>query len=133
MVQVGVDVEHTSFGGVGAVAVLALAERVLDALLTAGFRADDARRAITAVANIAQSAAQNVQTSVRDFHRAETLAALDKASDAEYPALRRVLETAESPDDGQFDFELDLAITGLERLVRTPGQGPGASVALPVR
>lgn len=121
MVQVGMQistaVERTPFGAVGAGAVLSLAERVLDALLTAGFGVDDARRALTAVADIAQTAAQNAHTSVRDFHRAETQAALQRAADDQYPALRRVLGATPAADDGQFDFELDLAIAGLERLL----------------
>lgn len=114
LVQVGVVAEHTPFRGVGATAVLALAERVLAALLDAGFSPDEARRGVTAVANIAQSAAQNV---LRDIHRAETRAALENVAEGDYPALRRVLETAPHPDHGQFEFELDLAIAGLERLL----------------
>lgn len=134
LVQVGVhggaSVDHTPFRGAGASAVLALAERVLDALLTAGFEVGDARRGVTAVANVAQSAAQNA---VHDVHRIETRAALDRLSDADYPALRRVLDADPAPDDGQFEFELDFVIGGLERLLQSPGQGPGASVALPSR
>ncbi|KUI37333.1 TetR/AcrR family transcriptional regulator [Mycobacterium sp. GA-2829] len=114
LVQVGVVAEHTPFRGVGATAVLALAERVLAALLDAGFSPENARRGVTAVANIAQSAAQNV---LRDIHRAETRAALENVAEGDYPALRRVLETAPHPDHGQFEFELDLAIAGLERLL----------------
>jgi TetR/AcrR family tetracycline transcriptional repressor len=118
MVQVGVAVDDTPFSGVGAVAVLALAERVLAALLDAGFGVDHARRGVTAVANIAQSAAQNVlNTSMRDVHQAETRAALVHAPETDYPALRRVLAAAPRRDDGQFEFELDLAIAGLERLL----------------
>jgi AcrR family transcriptional regulator len=123
MVQVGTQIstaaDHTSFRGVGTVAVLALAERVLAALLAAGFGADDARRGVTAVANIAQSAAQNaLNTSIRDIHQAETRAALERTPEADYPALRHVLENAPRPDNGQFEFELDLAIAGLERLLK---------------
>lgn len=118
LVQVGIAVDHMPFRGAGAAAVLALAERVLAALLDAGFGVDDARRGVTAVANIAQSAAQNaLNTSVRDVHQAETRAALELTAETDYPALRRVLATAPRPDDGQFAFELDLAIAGLERLL----------------
>ncbi|MGA5462793.1 TetR/AcrR family transcriptional regulator C-terminal domain-containing protein [Mycobacterium sp. NPDC050041] len=122
LIQVGVQmssaVDHSPFYGVGATAVLALAERVLDAMLTAGFGVDDARRGVTAVANIAQAAAQEAaQTSVHDRHEAQTRAALLSAADTDYPALRRVLATASASDDGQFEFELDLAIAGLERLL----------------
>ncbi|MCK0176339.1 TetR/AcrR family transcriptional regulator [Mycolicibacterium sp. F2034L] len=138
MVQVGsptsTAVDLTPFRGVGAAAVLDLAERVLDAMLTAGFTVDDARRGVTAIANIAQSAAQNaVHMSVRDFHRGETRAALDRMTDADYPALRRVLASEPSAQNEQFEFELDLAVAGLERLLPGSDQGPGASVALPSR
>uniref|UniRef100_A0A5Q5CNP7 Putative transcriptional regulator, TetR family n=1 Tax=Mycobacterium sp. (strain JLS) TaxID=164757 RepID=A0A5Q5CNP7_MYCSJ len=123
IVQVGAQIssaaDHTPFRGVGAVEVLALAERVLAALLAAGFGVDDARRGITAVANIAQSAAQNaMSTSMRDVHQAETRAALERTQEADYPALRLVLDSAPRPDEGQFEFELDLAIAGLEQLLR---------------
>ncbi|MGE2716094.1 TetR/AcrR family transcriptional regulator [Mycolicibacterium litorale] len=118
IVQVGEGVDQMPFSGVGAVAVLALAERVLAAMLSAGFRPDDARRGVTAVANIAQSAAHDtLHTSVRDFHQAQTRAALERSAESEYPALRQVLTAAPGPDDGQFEFELDLAIGGLERLL----------------
>ncbi|BBY19075.1 TetR/AcrR family transcriptional regulator C-terminal domain-containing protein [Mycolicibacterium litorale] len=120
IVQVGEGVDQMPFSGVGAVAVLALAERVLAAMLSAGFAPDDARRGVTAVANIAQSAAHDtLRSSVRDFHQAQTRAALERSADTDYPALRRVLAAAPSPDDGQFAFELDLAIAGLERLLAT--------------
>ncbi|MBO0681090.1 TetR/AcrR family transcriptional regulator C-terminal domain-containing protein [Mycolicibacterium sp. S2-37] len=134
MLQVGIAVDLTPFSGVGAAAVLDLAERVLDALLTAGFAVDDARRGVTAVADIAQSAAQNaMHISVRDFHRTQTRAALDRLTDADYPALRRVLASEPSAEDEQFEFELELAVAGLERLLPASDQGPGASVALPSR
>lgn len=122
LVQVGAALDGSDpspFRGVGATAVLSLAERVLDAMLTAGFDVDVARRGVTAVANIAQTAAQNaVQTSVRDVHLTETRAALTRSPERDYPAVRRVLAAATNADDGQFEFELDLAIAGLERRLR---------------
>ncbi|BCI55653.1 TetR family transcriptional regulator [Mycolicibacterium litorale] len=119
IVQVGEGVDQMPFSGVGAVAVLALAERVLAAMLSAGFEPDDARRGVTAVANIAQSAAHDIlHTSVRDFHRGQTRAALQRSAETDYPALRRVLAAAPSPEEGQFEFELDLAIDGLQRRLR---------------
>lgn len=116
IVEVGEGADQMAFSGVGAVAVLALAERVLGAMLSAGFDADDARRGVTAVANIAQAAAHDtLHTSVRDFHQAQTRNALQQAADTDYPALRRVLAAAPAPDEGQFEFELNLAIVGLQR------------------
>jgi AcrR family transcriptional regulator len=119
LIQVGVAIDHTPLRGVGAAAALALAERVLEALLMAGFGTDDARRGLTALANIAQSAAQNsVQRSAGQHdYQAETLEALQDSVVDEYPSLHSVLESAPTPDDGQFDFELDIAIAGLERVL----------------
>lgn len=116
LIQVGATIEHTSLQGAGAAAALSMAERVLDALLSAGFDADDARRGLTALANIAQSAAQRAIAASAGQHDygAETLAAL-RATDDAYPALRRALTDAPGNDLGQFDFEVELAITGLER------------------
>lgn len=130
LVQVGVATDFTRLRGIGAAAALALADRVLDALLSAGFDPDTARHALTAASNIAQSAAQSVaaQTSSGVHrHRAETSAALQLEPRDTYPALRTVLASAETEGhdaERQFEFELDLLIAGLDR---------GQSVALPVR
>ena len=116
LIQVGVALDHTPLRGAGAAAALALAERVIDVLLKAGFEPDDARNGLTALANIAQSAAQSgVQISAghRDYG-AETLAALQEAGGDQYPSLRRALAGLPSSDTDQFEFELNLAICGLE-------------------
>jgi AcrR family transcriptional regulator len=119
LVQVGAAIEHSPLNGVGAAAALALAERVLDALLSAGFGADDARRGLTTIAGLAQSAAQSAihLSAGQHDYQAETVAALRLSTGQDYPALRRVLDMAPSPDTGQFDFELDLVIGGLERVL----------------
>lgn len=89
-------------------------------LLSAGFGADDARRGLTALANIAQSAARtalHVSTGQHDYH-AETVAALQDAADDEYPALRTMLAGAPSPDALPFEFEVDVAISVLKSRLR---------------
>lgn len=115
LVQVGIAVDHTPLRGAGATAALAMAERVLDVMLTAGFAPDDARRGLTALANIAQTAAQGTIRASAGQHDygAETVAALEDIGYDDYPALRRALTDAPSPDAGQFDFELDIVIAGL--------------------
>ncbi len=123
LVRIGEATDFTRLGGLSTAAALALADRVLDALLRAGVDPDNARHALTAASNIAQSAAHTVvaQTvSGVHRHRAETTAALMREPQDTYPALRRVLASAEADEhdaETQFDFELDLVIAGLERML----------------
>jgi TetR/AcrR family transcriptional regulator, tetracycline repressor protein len=116
LIQVGVALDHTPLRGAGAAAALTLAEHVIDVLLQAGFGAADARRGLTALANIAQSSAQvaaQMSTGQHDYG-AETVAALRNADQHNYPSLRRALAGATPSAADQFEFELDLAIGGLE-------------------
>lgn len=133
LVQVGVSVDHTPLRGAGATAALMLAERVLDVMLTAGFAPDDARRGLTALANVAQTAAQSAIRASAGQHDygAETIAALHQADD-EYPALRRALNDAPAPDQHQFDFEVDLIMAGLE-VVLADTSGTTRSAGAPGR
>ncbi|KUI22912.1 TetR family transcriptional regulator [Mycobacterium sp. GA-1285] len=123
LIQVGAATDFTRLRGIGAAAALALADRVLDALLSAGFTPDTARYGLTAASNIAQSAAHSsaAQTpSGVHRHRAETSAALESEPDDTYPALRAVLASAEPKRhdaEHQFDFEVEVLIAGLERLL----------------
>jgi TetR/AcrR family transcriptional regulator, tetracycline repressor protein len=119
LIEVGVSLDHTPLRGAGATAALTLAERVLDVMLTAGFSPDDARRGLTALANVAQAAAQSTIRAAAGQHDygAETVAALANAGDEGYPALRRALADASPTDGEQFDFELTVIIAGLETLV----------------
>jgi hypothetical protein len=110
--------------GIGAEAALALADRVLDALLTAGFDPDNARHGLTAASNIAQSAAHSIVAQTAGGvhrHRAETSAALQSEPDDTYPALRTVLASAGTDGhdaEQQFEFELAVLIAGLDRSLR---------------
>ena len=123
LVELGAVTDFTQLHGLSVEAALALAERVLDALLTAGFDPDSARYGLTAASNIAQSAAQAIvaQTAAGEHrHRAQTSAALQREPHDTYPALRRVLASADSQGhdaERQFEFELDLLIAGLDRLL----------------
>ena len=119
LIQVGVALDHTPLRGAGASAALTLAEHVIDVLLEAGFSADVARKGLTALANIAQSSAQTVaqmSTSQHDYG-AETVAALGEADPDQYPSLRRALGGTTPSAADQFEFELDLAIGGLEAIL----------------
>lgn len=122
LVQVGAATDFTRLQGIGAAAALALADRVLDALLSAGFEPDVARHGLTAASNIAQSAAHTIVAQTASgvhHHRAQTSAALQREPEDRYPALRRVLASAEAQAHDaqqQFEFELELLIAGLDRL-----------------
>ena len=112
--------DFTQLRGLSTSAALALADRVLDALLSVGLDPDSARHGLTAASNIAQSAAQTVVAQTASGvhrHRAETTEALSREPDDTYPALRRVLASAASDRDAetQFEFELDLVIAALDR------------------
>lgn len=126
LIRVGVADHATDFTqlrGLSTSAALALADRVLHALLTAGLDPDSARHGLTAASNIAQSAAQTVvaQTATGEHrHRAETTEALLREPDDTYPALRRVLASAQPTErdaETQFEFELDVVIAGLEQIL----------------
>jgi AcrR family transcriptional regulator len=123
LIQVGAATDFTRLRGIGAVAALSLADRVLDALLGAGLDPDAARHGLTAASNIAQSAAHTVaeQTaSGAHHHRAETSAALQLQLQDTYPALRAVIASAGSEvqdAQSQFEFEIGLVIDGLQRII----------------
>jgi len=123
LIQVGAATDFTQLRGLSTSAALALADRVLDALLSAGLDPESARHGLTAASNIAQSAAQTVVAQTGSGvhrHRAETTEALTLEPQGTYPALRRVLASAEPAGhdaETQFDFELDVLIAGLERIL----------------
>jgi AcrR family transcriptional regulator len=123
LIEVGAVTDFAQLRGVSVEAALALADRVLDALLTAGLDPDSARLGLTAASNIAQSAAHSIvaQTSAGVHrHRAQTSAALEREPQDTYPALRRVLASADAQGhdaEQQFEFELQLLIAGLEKLL----------------
>jgi TetR/AcrR family transcriptional regulator, tetracycline repressor protein len=129
LIQVGAATDFSQLRGVGASAALSLADRVLDALLSAGLGPDAARHGLTAASNIAQSAAHSLAAQTASgvhHHRAEMSAALQREPHDTYPAVRKVLASAdgESRDaDSQFAFELDLLIGGLERTLAARRSG----------
>ena len=115
--------DFTQLRGLSTSAALALADRVLVTLLAAGLDPDNARRALTAASNIAQSAAQTVvaQTaSGAHRHRAETTEALSREPEDAYPGLRKVLASAKPSErdaESQFEFELDAVIARMDQIL----------------
>jgi hypothetical protein len=94
---------------------------VLQALVDAGFDADEAGRALTLITETAYTAgraavlvAQNrVHPNVPEVADALQSAALD-----DYPMLRQVLASREAEGDpGQLEFDLTVIIAGLERVL----------------
>lgn len=124
LIEVGAATDFAQLRGIGAEAALALADRVLDALLRAGFDPDNARYGLTAASNVAQSAAHSVVAQTASGvhrHRADTSAALQSEPHDTYPALRRVLASAGSDGhdaEQQFEFEMELLIAGLDNSLR---------------
>lgn len=135
LIQVGVTIEHSPLRGAGAAAALGLAEHVIAVLLRAGFSAGDARKALTAIANIAQSAARAAIDSSSSQHDygSETVDALETAAPEQYPALRSVLSGAAPSHREQFEFELDIAIAGLEATRLRPMSAAGPPTMHPRR
>jgi AcrR family transcriptional regulator len=124
LIRVGIQDHATDYAqlrGMSTDAALALADRVLDALMSAGLDPDTARLGLTAVSNIAQSAAQTVVAQTGSGvhrHRADTADALLREPDDTYPALRRVIKSAEAAEhdaEAQFEFELDAVTARLEQ------------------
>jgi len=115
--------DFTQLRGLSTAAALALADRVLEALLAAGLDPDSARHGLTAASNIAQSAAQTVVAQTASGvhrHRADTAEALAREPQDTYPALRRVLASAQPSErdaETQFEFELDVVIARLDQIL----------------
>ncbi|MCX5042349.1 TetR/AcrR family transcriptional regulator C-terminal domain-containing protein [Aldersonia sp. NBC_00410] len=123
IVQVGVTATHIQIHGIGGSASMALAEHVLQSLLTAGFDDRLARRALTTISNLAMTAGHNEllrQQGGVTPQEAEVADALAHAPEDQFPALRRIVANAHAEGPGvdeQFNFELDLAIAGLVQLL----------------
>jgi TetR/AcrR family transcriptional regulator, tetracycline repressor protein len=123
VVQVGVGATYVQLRGMGGAAAMELSERVIESLVGAGFSHLLARRALTVVANVAFTHANIALLEEQHGiypHEYELATALDQAPDDKFPGLRHVLACAQSEDPSHsFEFELDLAVTGLERALAT--------------
>lgn len=117
VVKAGVSAAYLQLRGPGGAASIKLAERVTQSMLDAGFSTVLARRALSAISNIAFAAA-NIELLKQQHgiypHESELGSALSQESEDALPALRQVLATVQGEDTGGFEFELNLAITGLE-------------------
>ena len=123
VIKVGVTATYVQLRGPGGTASMEFVERVLTSMLDGGFDNALARRALTVISNVAFTAANTTLLKQKHGiypHESALGAALAHASADEFPALRQVLVSAQSDDlSSEFDFELNLAITGLEHALAT--------------
>lgn len=104
--------------GAGGAQSLALTERVLAALVEGGFGIDDAGRILTLVSGLAMSAAHDVLGTAdsRLHHQMPEVArALKSFPDTDFPLLAAVVTRRADASASDFEFNLDVVITGLER------------------
>ena len=124
IVRVGVAPTYIQLRGLSASAALALTERVVEPLFTAGFDDCLARRALTVMSNTALTYAHiEILLAQHGIHpqEAEVTRALQQAQD-QFPYVRRVVASASTErlgDTKQFEFEVELAIVGLEHVLAT--------------
>jgi TetR/AcrR family tetracycline transcriptional repressor len=118
VVQVGTAATYVQLRGMGGAAAMELSERVTESLLRAGFSHLLARRALTVIANVAFTHANIALLEDQHGmypHEYELATALAQAPDDKFPGLRQILACTRAEDTSHsFEFELDLAVTGLE-------------------
>lgn len=122
-VQVGVPGTYIDLSGLSGAKALGLAERVIQALFDAGFDDRLARRAITMASGLAMASANSDLATAQNNgvypHLSATSAALHDGDKA-FPGVRRVLadaRDAEPGDPDQFEFAVDMTISGLKQLL----------------
>jgi TetR/AcrR family transcriptional regulator, tetracycline repressor protein len=110
--------------GLGA---LSPVESVLQALVGAGLNIEDAGRALTFITEMAYVAGRDALRSAENPVHPDVpgiSTALRSAAAGDFPVLRQVVaaQAGAAPDEGQFEFSLELMIAGLEQAVaaRTP-------------
>ncbi|HLR99983.1 MAG TPA: TetR/AcrR family transcriptional regulator C-terminal domain-containing protein [Mycolicibacillus parakoreensis] len=104
---------------------LAVAERVLEALVGAGFTVDEAGQALTLASGIAYTAAHDLLGDEQSrLHQAPEVArALGELPTGRYPLLAQVVSARADTDAADFEFSVDVVIAGLDRRLqaRRPG------------
>jgi TetR/AcrR family transcriptional regulator, tetracycline repressor protein len=124
VLQVGVAATYVQLHGMAGMTAMKLSERVVQSLFDAGFDANLARRGLSVISNVAMMHANiglvKAQHQGMYPQEAELADVLGQSFAEQFPALRQILAFVqnEGPDD-QFEFELNLAIRGLERLLES--------------
>ncbi|WP_135451824.1 TetR/AcrR family transcriptional regulator C-terminal domain-containing protein [Mycobacterium sp. DL99] len=122
VLKLGVTATSFRLRGPSGAASLALAEQVLRALADGGFGTDDAGRVLTLVSGLAMSAAHDVLGSAesRLHHQTpEVVRALKDLPSSDFPLLSGVVADrgVDATAAGDFDFNLDIVIAGLEQFL----------------
>jgi TetR/AcrR family transcriptional regulator, tetracycline repressor protein len=128
VLQVGIPTTFVQLHGMAGITAMKLTERVLGSLFDAGFDAVLARRGLTVISNVAMTRAQiellRAQHGIYP-QEAELADVLSQTSPEQFPRIRRILASLEDETpDNEFEFEIDLAIAGLERLLAATGALP---------
>jgi len=124
VLKVGVAATYVQLHGMAGMTAMKLTERVVKSLFDAGFDETLARRGLSAISNVAMAHAHigllKAQHGVYP-QQAELSDVLAPMPADQFAGLRRILAYVENegPDD-QFEFELDLVITGLHELLIAP-------------
>lgn len=119
-IRIGVSVAYVSFRGAGGEASLALAERVLSTLLSAGFTVEQATGVLTMVSVLALASARDELTAAsinKPAQLPEVVAGLSRLPDDRFPAMRHAIAHTSGPIK-EFEFELEVVINGLEQLLK---------------
>ena len=124
--QLGVLATSFHLPAASGLGALAPVERVLQALVDAGFDVDQAGRALTLITETAYTAGRTAVLVAR--HRVhpnvpEVANALQSAATDDFPVLRQVLAAREGEgrDTGQLEFDLTVVIAGLEKVLAESG------------
>jgi TetR/AcrR family transcriptional regulator, tetracycline repressor protein len=124
IIKLGVLALSIHLPGAQGLGALGPVESVLEALVGAGLDIDDAGRALTLVTDMAYVAGRDALRSAENPVHPEVPAlasALRSAATHDFPVLRQVVagQAGAVKDEGQFEFNLEVVITGLEQVVAT--------------
>lgn len=126
VVQVGVLATSVRLPGARGLGTLEPVERVLEALVGAGFDTADARAALTLITETGFSSGLNAVLVAQHHGHPDVpgvIRALQAAGDKELPVLREVV-AGRQDDDDQLEFKMTVILAGLERVLsrkRPPG------------
>lgn len=123
LTKVGVLIVHVRFRTPGGLLALSEVERIVQAMVAAGFRPLESGRTLRLVADIAYIAARETVQADREpaeTHAAQVRRTLDSTAGEGFPLLRQAADrAAQSGAREQFAFDLELVIAGLERKLET--------------
>jgi TetR/AcrR family tetracycline transcriptional repressor len=120
--QLGVLATSFHLPAASGLGALAPVERVLQALVDAGFDVDQAGRALTLITETAYAAGRAAVLAAQSRvhpNVPEIASALQNAGPDDFPMLRQVVasNTADDRDAGQLEFNLTVVIAGLEQVL----------------